>query len=70
MANRERNVKLNFYVSERELEFIKKKMEAAKVKNMSAYLRKISCDGYILNVNFSEFKGITADVGRIAGSVN
>jgi hypothetical protein len=45
MANRERNVKITFFLSEREREFLKKKMAIAKVKNMSAYIRKMSIDG-------------------------
>jgi len=70
MANRERGVKITFFVTEREREFIKKKMAIAKIKNMSAYIRKMACDGYILNVNFDEFKEVTANIGRISGSVN
>jgi hypothetical protein len=69
-ANRERGVKLNFYVCERELEHIKKKMACAKTKNLSAYLRKMSIDGYILNLNFDEFKEVFANVGKIGGNIN
>jgi hypothetical protein len=61
-VNRERPIKLNFYVSQRELDFIKKKMELAKTKNQSAYFRKMVVDGFILNVNFDEFKPLISDI--------
>ena len=67
---RERPIQLKFYVSERERDFIYKKMALAKTKNQSAYLRKMAVDGYILNVDFSEFREVFANVGRIAGSIN
>jgi len=69
-ANRERDIKITFYVKQRELEFIKKKMAIAKIKNMSGYIRKMACDGYILNVNFDDFKELFAKIGRISGNVN
>jgi hypothetical protein len=69
-VNRERPIKLNFYVSQRELDFIKKKMELAKTKNQSAYIRKMVVDGFILNVNFDELKPLISDIGKIGGNIN
>ena len=69
-VNRERPIKLNFFVSEREHEFIKKKMEIARIKNMSAYFRKMVIDGFILNVGFKEFKEVSANMGKIGGNIN
>ena len=69
-VNRERPIKLNFFVSESELEFIKKKMMLAGSKNMSAYFRKMVIDGFILNVGFKEFKEVSANMGKIGGSIN
>jgi hypothetical protein len=69
-VNRERPIKLNFYVSQRELDFIKKKMGLAKTKNQSAYFRKMVVDGFILNVNFDEFKPLISDIGKIGGNIN
>jgi len=68
--NRTRPIQIIFHVSERERDFIHKKMAVAKTKNQSAYIRKMACDGYILNVDFSEFKKLFADIGRIGGSIN
>ena len=68
--NLERPISLNFRVTERERDFIAQKMKAAKIKNQSAYLRKMSIDGFIINVDFTDFRQLFANIGRIAGSVN
>jgi hypothetical protein len=67
---RERPIQMKFFVSERERDFIYKKMALAKTKNKSAYIRKMVVDGYILNVDFSEFRELFANIGRISGSIN
>ena len=41
-----RKNKLEFYVSEEEKSFIYAKMQAAKISNLSAYLRKIATVSY------------------------
>jgi hypothetical protein len=69
-GHRERPISMNFRVTERERDFIHQKMKAAKIKNQSAYLRKMAIDGYIINVDFTDFRQLFANVGRIAGSVN
>ena len=69
-SNLERPIQMIFRVSERERDFIRKKMAIAKTKNQAAYLRKVAMDGYILNVDFSEFRELFANIGRISGSIN
>ena len=44
IKQRKRNCLLKFYVSEDEKAFIFEKMKAAKIKNLSAYLRKAAID--------------------------
>ena len=68
--NLERPIQIKFYVSERERDFIYNKMALAKTKNKAAYLRKMAVDGYILNVDFSEFREVFANIGRISSNVN
>jgi len=67
---RERPIQIKFFVSERERDFIHKKMALLKTKNLSAYIRKMAIDGYIINVDFSELKAMFANIGRIGGSIN
>jgi len=52
--NRQRPEELTVYVTADEKDRIYSKMEAAKINNMSTYLRKMALDGYVLNVNISE----------------
>ena len=68
--NRERTIQINFRVTERERDFIYKKMAIAKTKNQAAYLRKMAIDGYIVNVDFSEFRELFATVGGISRNIN
>lgn len=69
-SNLERPIQIKFRVSERERDFIYKKMAIAKTKNKAAYLRKMAIDGYILNVDFSDLKELFADIGSISRNVN
>ena len=70
MANRTRKIPLQFYVSEKEQELIHQKMEFMQTKNLSAYLRKMALDGYILNVDYSQFKQICAAMQGIGTNIN
>ena len=54
MVNRNRGILLKFYVSEKELEQIRMKMEQYSTNNLSAYLRKIAIDGYVVNLELPE----------------
>ena len=47
---RKRDVPLLFWVSGEELELIHKKMEQYGTKNLSAYLRKMALDGYVVQI--------------------
>lgn len=45
MSYRERNVPVQFYMTKEERQMLDKKMKQSKIKNMGAYLRKMSIDG-------------------------
>lgn len=60
--NRERSkrsVRIEFVVSEQEYGIIKERMEQLGVTNLSAYLRKMAVDGYIINLDMSEIQKMT-----------
>lgn len=63
---RQRPIQLHFYVNDKELELIKQKMALFGTKNMSAYLRKLAIDGYIIKLDMPELRELTATMGRIA----
>jgi len=68
--NRERNLQINFRVSEHEREFLTKKYKISKVKNFSTFLRKMAMEGYILNVDYKTFREMSAHIGKSAGVIN
>ena len=70
MADRKRKILLRFYVDDNEHEIIKKKMEMTKITTLSAYLRKSAIDGYILNLDLTEFKKIGAALHKIGVNIN
>ena len=49
--NRKRPIQVKFFVDENEQALIKKKMELAGIENMSAYIRKMGIDGYVVKLD-------------------
>jgi len=70
MPKLSRPIQMKFYVDEDEREFIRHKAEIAGAKKMTDYLRKMALDGYILNVDYSQFKDICAAMQAIGNNVN
>ena len=50
MAKRKRDVPVLFWVSAEELELIHQKMQQYGTENLSAYLRKMALDGYVVKL--------------------
>ena len=61
MDGRKRTVQLKFRVTEAERDLILEKMKLIPTRNMAAYLRKIAIDGYIIQIDHSDIKAMTAD---------
>lgn len=59
MKGGKRTVRMEFVVSEQESALIKERMERIGVTNLSAYLRKMSIDGYIINLDLSDVRELT-----------
>lgn len=55
-ADEKRNVQLHILVSEKEVSLIKERMSLIGVSNLSAYLRKVAIDGYIINLDLKEVR--------------
>lgn len=68
--NDNKNNRLVFRVSDEELAFLKKKMQLTNCKNMSDFLRKISLQGAVYNVDLSEFSATTSCISSISRSIN
>ncbi len=50
--------------------FIEEKMTMVGISNMSAYLRKMAMDGYIVNVDMTEIKTLVKLMSSISSNVN
>ena len=48
MDKRKRNIQMKFYVDEKELEQINRRVQLANVTNRGAYLRKMAIDGFVV----------------------
>ena len=70
MVNRSRGILLKFYVSEKELEQIRMKMEQYSTNNLSAYLRKIAIDGYVVNLELPELREMVSLLRRSSNNLN
>lgn len=69
-AKRKRTVPLLFYVSEQEKELIEAKMEQYGTNNLSAYLRKMAIDGYVVNLDLPELKELVSLLRRSSNNLN
>ncbi len=49
---------------------ILEKMKLIPTNNMAAYLRKIAIDGYIVQVDHSDIKAMTAEIQKIGVNIN
>ena len=70
MDGRKRTVQIKFRVTEAERDLILEKMKLIPTRNMAAYLRKIAIDGYIIQVDHSDIKAMTAEIQKIGVNVN
>ncbi|MFQ7166542.1 MAG: plasmid mobilization protein [Acutalibacteraceae bacterium] len=70
MDGRKRTVQIKFRVTEEERDLIEQKMKRIPTRNMAAYLRKMAIDGYIIQVDHSDVKAMTAELQKIGVNVN
>lgn len=70
MAKRKRDVPVLFYVNQKEMALIQQKMQAFGTSNMSAYLRKMAIDGYVLKLDLPELKELVSLLRRWSNNLN
>ena len=68
--NRKRPIQVKFFVDENELSMIKAKMAQIGTENMSAYLRKMAIDGYVIKLDIPQLRELTSQMSRISSSEN
>lgn len=64
MANRDRTVRLQLLVSEKEADMIRQKMLQVGTANFSMYARKMLIDGYVIKRDFTELKALTNELAN------
>lgn len=67
---RVRSVPLNVWLRPDELEVIRERMAEAGVQNMSAYVRKMALNGFILHVDLSDVRELVSLQRRCANNLN
>lgn len=67
---RNRDVPVLFWVSPHEMELIKAKMEQMDTSNLSAYLRKMAIDGYIVKLELPELKELLSLMRYSSNNLN
>ena len=63
-------MQIKFRVTKEERSLIEEKMKQVPTSNMEAYLRKMAIDGYIIQVDHSHIKKMTAELQRIGININ
>lgn len=57
-------------LTDEEYALIQEKMRLANMENMSAYIRKMAIDGYVLKLELPELKEMVAQLGKMGGNIN
>ena len=70
MANRTRDIPIQFFVTSEEKKMIRKKMILSKTANMGAYLRKMAIDGIIINTDTTYLEKQFFEMHKIGVNVN
>ena len=70
MAKRKRDVQVLFWVSAEELELIHQKMQQYGTENLSAYLRKMALDGYVVKLELPELKELVSLMRYSSNNLN
>lgn len=68
--SRKRNIQIIFWVSEKEQQQIREKMAQVGTDNLSAYLRKMAIDGYILKLDLPELREMISLLRRSGNNLN
>lgn len=54
-----KSVRVEFVMSEQEAELVRERMAELGIRNLSAYLRKMAVDGYIIHLDMGDIQEMT-----------
>ena len=69
-ANRTRNIVLRVPVTAEERAMIERKMQQMGTGCFSVYARKMLIDGYVIRLDYSDVKAMTAELQKIGTNIN
>lgn len=70
MSSGKRKNMLHMYVSDQEEKLIHERMAETGIVSLSAYLRKMAIDGYIIHVDLSDICALTKLLGICSNNLN
>lgn len=70
MSNKTRPFRVQFHVSQEELEAIEQKLAESHIIGREAFMRKSVLEGRVLVLDVPEIREVSALLGRCAGSLN
>ena len=69
-VKRNRNIPIQFYVSEKELEMITRRMEQSGIKNRRSYLLKMAVTGEVIHLELSGVWEMTRLLSNVTNNIN
>ena len=69
-GTRNRDIRVEFWTNEQELQQIRKKMALCGMSNMSAYLRRMAMKGYVLSLDLPELRELVSLLRRYSNNTN
>ena len=67
---RTRDIRVDLHISQEEYDLIRERMTEAGATNMSAFIRKMSLNGYVLHVDLSPVKELVSLQRRCSNNMN
>lgn len=67
---RKRDIPVFLWLSAEEKSMVEERMKQAGIENMSAYLRKMAIDGYIVHLDVPELKELISLLRRSSNNLN
>ena len=70
MPDRTRPIRKEICLNEQELSVVRHKMNQLGTRNFGAYARKMLIDGYVVKIDYSDIKAMTAELQKIGTNIN
>ena len=67
---REYTDRVRVWIKPEERKLIEKRMKEAGIRNMSAYIRKMAIDGYVIRLDLSDLKEVSRLMGINSNNLN